>query len=506
MKITKLILSVFVVLSLLASCHKEHYDMSNMSGINAEGELLLPLASASFTMMDMMERFEIDSLITFSEDGSMSFGYSYDHFGAVSGSELLRFKDWEYEAHYEFENPFINGVTKSIDTVLTMSQNVVFEADNIHVMSALMKSGHFEFDLSSTIGNLSQVVITTSNITDAQGHDFCFVYQSQTGQTGFDMAGLNYHSDEPNTLTFNYEIHFSVDELLAPDIAFDVHIMATDLAIREMSGYVDEYDLRNRLDTVFNLFPDNLSGSLEIKGARMRLSERNTFDLDARLVVDTALLLGEGFAPFSIFEAMPVVLDLPSQNAFGEVLSQSLNGKIDAAGGQVVASSLFIVNASGMDELVTVADTSNVDVHVDVDIPFAFSIDNVHYLDTVNMKLSEIEMPDMIKQLTLELTFNSTMPLNLGGQFFMYDSSVDQIADTLLIDNQMIAASFDGTPRTTTISVDITEDRVENVMHSDRIIMLFSLDTEARDVVINANQKLDLFARASVKYKGNVEL
>jgi len=115
-------------------------------------------------------------------------------------------------------------------------------------------------------------------------------------------------------------------------------------------------------------------------------------------------------------------------------------------------------------------------------------------------------MPDMIEQLTLELTFNSTMPLNLGGQFFMYDSSVDQITDTLLVDNQMIAASFDGTPRTTTISVDITEDRVENVMHSDRIIMLFSLDTEARDVVINANQKLDLFARASVKYKGNVEL
>lgn len=506
MKISKMFLILALFPLLFSSCKKDHYDISQVNGVAAEGEVLLPLASASYTMLDMMQRFQIDSLITFSEDGGMSFGYFYDHPGAVRGNELLRFKDWEYEEHFAFDNPSPNGVRKLVDTVLNMSQDVVFEADHIHVMSALMKSGRFEFDLSSNIDNLGQVVITTSNITDAQGHDFRFVYEPQTGQTGFDMEGLLYHTDTPNTLTLNYEIHAEVQGLTAPEMEFDVHIHATDLAIREMSGYVDEYSSRNVLDTVFSLFPDNLAGSLEITGAQLRLSERNTFDLDAQLVVDTALVYGEGIEPYSLFEPLPISIDLPSQNAFSEVYSQSVSGKIDAAGGRAWASSLLTVNTEGLNTLVTVADTCNIDVHVDVDIPFAFSIDEVRYLDTVNMKLSEIEMPEMIEELTLELTFNSTFPLNLGGGFYMYDSESEQITDTLLVDARLIEASFDGHPTSTTLSFEITEDRVENVMRSDRIIMLFILDTDARDVVINANQKLDMFAKAKVKYNGTVEL
>ena len=504
MRINKILVLAIVSL-MVSSCRKDHYDVSQVNGVAAEGELLLPLATASYTMLDMMQRFQIDSLITFSEDGGMSFGYFYDHPGAVRGSELLRFKDWKYEEHFAFENPFPFVLPQPIDTVLNMSQDVVFEADHIHVMSALMKSGRFEFDLSSNIGNLGQVVITTSNITDAQGHDFRFVYQPQTGHTGFDMEGLLYHTDTPNTLKLNYEIHAVVYELTSSEMEFDIRIDASDLAIQEMSGYMDEYNSRNVLDTVFSLFPDNLAGSLEINGAQLRLSERNTFNLDAQLIVDTALVFGEGIEPYSLFEPLPIVANLPAQNAFNEVYSQSFNGKFDAAGGRIWASSLFIVKAEGMNTMVTVADTCDIDVHVDIDIPFAFSIDEVRYLDTANMKLSEIKMPEMIEELSLELTLNSTLPLNLGGQFFVYNSENDQIMDTLLENTQLIEASFDGHPTSTTLTVDITEDRIEDVIHSDQIIMLFMLDTDARDVKINANQKLDMFVKAKVKYKGIVE-
>lgn len=504
MKFNRFLLVLALLPLAFSSCKKDHYDVSHVNGVNAEGELLLPLATASYTMLDMMQRFQIDSLINFTEDGDMSFSYFYDHPGVVSGSELLRFKDWEYVEHFAFENPFPVGLLEPIDTVLSMSQNVVFEADHIHVMSALMKSGRFEFDLTSNIDNLDQVVITTTNITDAQGHDFRFVYEPQAGQTGFDMDGLLYRTDTANTLTLNYEIHAVLQGLSAPELEFDIHIQASDLAIREMSGYVDEYSSRDHLDTVFSLFPENLAGSLEINGAQLRLSERNTFDLAARLVVDTALVYGGGIVPYSIFEPLPILVDLPSQNVFSEVYSQTLNGRLDAAGGRAWASSLFTVNTEGVNTLVTVTDTCDIDIHVD--LPFAFSIADVRYLDTVNMKLSEIEMPDMIEKLTLELNLNSTLPLNLGTQFYMYDSDNEQITDTLLIDAQLIEASFDGQPTSTTLCIDITEDRVEDVLHSDRIIMLFMLDTDARDVVINANQKLDMFVKAKVKYKGNVEL
>lgn len=506
MKNKSLLLIILFGVVLFSSCKKDHYNVGNIHGISADGELLLPLASASYTMKDLMERFEIDSLITFADDGNMSFGFTYEHKEAISGSHLLYFKDWNYDQHFAIDNPFQGALPEPIDTVVSFSQQVAFEADHIQVMSALMKSGHFEFALESNVANLGQVVVTSSDIKDTQGRDLRFIYHPQTGQTGFDLVGLRYQTSQANTLTLNYEFHIIVHELDAPEIEIDAHIVATDLAIRQMTGYVEPYDSRNRIDTTFNLFPSNLIGGLEINGATLHLSERNTFDLDARLVVDTAMVFCEGVAPYSILEPLPVSVDLPSQSSFSEVFSHTLNGTLNAVGGHALSSSLFTVNPSGMSELVTVYDTCSIDVNVDVDIPFAFVIDHVGYMDTVDMQLSEIEMPEMIEKLAFELTFNSTLPLDLYGQFYMYDSQNECVTDTLLANQKVIAASFDGRPVTTTLSFEITEGRIESVLRSDRIIMQYELDTRAQDVTLNALQHLDLYVKMRAKYQGTLDL
>lgn len=505
MKINKIILIFLSIALLMTACRKDHYDVNNVNGVSAEGEVLLPIASASYTMKELMERFEIDSLITFTDEGNMSYGFYYEHDGAVSGQQLLYFKDWNYDAHFAVANPFPGALPVPIDTVISVSQTVTFEADHIRVMSALMKSGHFEFDLESNVANLGQVVVTTHDIQDANGRDLRFVYHPQTGQTGFNLAGLRYQTSEANTLTLNYEFHIIVHALDDPEIVIDAHIAATDLAIREMTGYVDSYESRNRIDTTFSLFPSNFSGGLEINGAKMRVSERNSFEIDAKLLIDTAMVYGEGVAPYSIFDPLPISIDLPSQMAFSEVFSYPLNGRLNATGGQALASSLFTVNPEELADLLTVYDTCSIDVRVDVDIPFAFTIDHVGYVDTVNMSISDIELPEMVEQLAIELTFNSTLPIDLYGQFYMYDSQQDRITDTLLADQKVIGASFDGRPTTTTLSLEVTEDRIENVLHSDRIIMRYALDTDAHDVTLNANQRLDLFVKARAKYNGTID-
>ena len=499
------ILFAFLSFALLMSaCRKDHYDVTQVNGVNAEGEVLLPIASASYTMKEMMERFEIDSLITFTDEGNMSYGFYYEHDGAVSGRQLLYFKDWNYDAQFAIENPTQGASPEPIDTVVSVSQTVTFETDHIRVMSALMKSGHFEFNLESNIANLGQVIVTTSDIQDANGRDLRFVYRPQTGQTGFDLTGLRYQTSEANTLTLNYEFHIIVHELDASEIVIEAHIAATDLVIREMTGYVDSYESRNRIDTTFSLFPSNFSGGLEINGAKMRVSERNSFEIDARLLIDTAMVFGEGVAPYSIFDPLPVSIDLPSQTAFSEVFSCPLNGRLNATGGQALASSLFTVNPEELSDLLTVYDTCSIDVRVDVDIPFAFTIDHVGYVDTVNMSISDIELPEMVEQLAIELTFNSILPIDLYGQFYMYDSQQDRVTDTLLANQRLIGASFDGRPTTTTLSLEVTEDRIENVLHSDRIIMRYELDTEAHDVTLNADHRLDLYVKARAKYNGSI--
>lgn len=501
----KSLLLVLVGLALMcASCKKDHYNMDHLQGVDAEGEVLLPIGSASFTLMDMMQKFKIDSLILCSPEGNLSYGYSYEDLGVINGDDLLRFKDLDYSERFSIENPFVVVLPHAIDTMFHLEQSVVFEADHISVLEAEMKSGHFDFELASNIGMLTKVVIRTSDIKDASGHDLVLDFPFNSAPIGFDLDGLHYATDSANRLNLEYDLYVRVQEILEQELYFDVDLKGRDLAFREMKGFVETYDSRNCIDTTFTLFPDKVAGTLEVHGAQLKLFERNTFDMAARLVVDTAWLIGEGMEPFSIFSSLPLSVEVPMQSEFGEVFDATLQGTIMAKGGDLYTASSFIVNPLGLDNMVSVTDSCTIDVIIDANIPFDFTANDVRYLDTVKLENSEINSPEAIEKLTLELTINSTLPLNLDAEFYVYDSETERITDTLAADDSLIKASFDGRPVTTSFSLEITKDRLENYLNSDRLIMLYKIDTDAREVKLNANQKLDLYLKAKVKYDGVV--
>lgn len=505
MRISKLLI-VLALFAAFASCNKDHYDVSQAHGVDVEGEVLLPITSKSITMMDMMERFQIDSIISCSDDGSLSFDYFYENYGVVSGEKLLRFNDLKYEGHYEMSNPYVSIVPSFEDTTISFQHTLEFETDHISVLEAMMKSGHLEFNVASNVGVLRRVILSSPDIKDAAGNDFVVDFYLNSDSFGFDLAGLHYKTDVANSLKINFEVECSYAHVLDSQLFIDFSIEGRDLAFSEMRGFVEPYDSRNRIDTTFTLFPDNLSGILEVNDVKLRLSERNTFPLDARLTVDTALVVGEGIPAYSILEPLPLVVELPVRHTFNEVYNSTLNGKINPCGGGAIASSLFRVNASGIEDIITMSDTCNLDVRVNISLPFSFKISDVQYLDTIDLNLTELELPDFIEKLTLELTFTSTLPVNLRSQFYMYDSEHEMITDTLVDAGKQIEASFDGQPTHTTVSIEITEERINKVIHSDRIIMLYELDTDARNVKLTADQKLTLYVKAKAKYNGVAEL
>lgn len=488
----------------MASCQKDHYNVSNVHGVNANGEVLLPLASGDYSLMDMMQRFQIDSLIECNSSGDMTYEYYYERFGAVSGDTLLRFKDWNYHEQFVIEN-LQGGWSHPVDTVVSMSQTILFETDHIHVMSADLKSGRFDISLTANVDALAEVVVTSPNLRDAEGHELSYTFHPQTVPLGFSFEGMSYQTDEANTLQLNYEFHIVANHLLVPEVAIDANVSTTDLALREMRGFVDLYESRDRIDTTFSLFSDNMSGDIKVDDALITLHERNTFGLSARLEVDTALVWGENIPPYSIFSPMPVRIDLPPHDAYCEVYHQPVSGWIDTHMGHALAASTFTVNSDNVSDMVTIYDTCNIDIRVDVSIPFSFNVNNLKYRDTVNMHLDEIEMPELIEELALEVTFNSTLPFELGGKFMLYDSKTERITDVLLDEPVLIAPSYEGQPSMSSVEMVITEDRVEQALQSDRIILCFDLDTDMHDVSLNANQGLRFFAKARVKYDGVVE-
>ena len=69
----------------------------------------------------------------------------------------------------------------------------------------------------------------------------------------------------------------------------------------------------------------------------------------------------------------------------------------------------------------------------------------------------------------------------------------------------IMAYSRSGKPVTTEVKLVVDENRIENVLHSNRIIMSYKLDTENHNLYLNLNQKLDLSVKGRAKYKGNVD-
>lgn len=501
--IKKTILALACFAFLLTSCSKR-YDFNNVHGVAIDGELLLPVATASYTLGGMMERFKIDTLMSFDENGGMHFVLNFDLEDVVDGRNILRFKNIDVSQQFSIPNPFPIVLPEPIDTTLIFTQTVNLSSEYISVLMAEIRSGRFDFVISSNILNLTRVVIRSSEIKDAEGNDMCLVYDHAVGFSSLDLTGMRYETESENTVNLRYEVSFTAQDFTAPELTFRADLHIFDLCVREMMGRVAEYSSRKSLDTTFKLFPNKVEGVAGICDAHVKLMERNGFVMAARLCIDTAMVLGEGVPPYNIFEQMPVYVDIPKSLGFNEVFNEKVRGNLNLISNHAYASGSFVLNPDGMSEIVYVSDTSTIDVKIAADIPCAFNVQNVWYRDTVNMKLSEITYPELIREINLDLGFLTDLPFNIGANVLMFDSKNQVVTDTLASDAR-IQGSFDGTEKASQIVVKVTEDRVNRVLNSDRIILEFTLDTDARDVVLNLKQSLDFSLKADVKYNGNVE-
>lgn len=498
--LTTLVFALFVV-----SCKKDHYDVSNLHGVNAEGEVLAPLASASFSVKDLMERFGLLDLLYWSADGDLALHFTQQMDSILEGSEILKFNDLDYEEQYTYSNPYPATQPPYLDTVLSFERTITFDSEHVFVREGFIKSGHLEFNMESNAGNVQHVVLHSSNFKNAAGHDLVLDTPIHDNIFVIDLSGLHYVAEEANTLTFDCEVTVGAQVTAEPELYVNYNIKGHDLAFREIQGFVESYSSRDRVDTVFTLFPGLIDGQLGLEDVRLTLTERNTFPMGTRFFVDTLTLWSKENAPISILQPLPLPIEMPPAMQYEEALNRVVNFRISADGGHFLASGDFIVNPENVTDMVTLVDTNRIDLCADVEIPFSFKVGDVKYVDTVNMDVANLEMPELIKELTLELTFNSVLPFHLDASFYMFNSETGMVTDTLLGESKVIKASFDGKPATTEVTLVVDEDRVENVLHSNRIIMSYELDTEDHNLHLNLNQKLDLSVKGRAKYKGDVD-
>ena len=161
--------------------------------------------------------------------------------------------------------------------------------------------------------------------------------------------------------------------------------------------------------------------------------------------------------------------------------------------------------------MICIYDTSSIVFAYDVMVPFSFNIPTVSYCDTMDINLSDISAPDFVEEMNLFVRIDSKLPINLNAQFYTVDKNTGMVTDTLFPGEKFIKGKFDSLttnpkPETSEFEISITEQRVEHLMASDKIIMKFSVDTESQDIWLNENQGLEVTMKVDVKYNGDINL
>lgn len=486
---------------LVCSCTKNRFDFDHIDSVEGSGQWKLPIGSLNVTLGDVLSQLAENDLVSHDANGNLQIAYKFSMDDILRGSQFMSLNDMAFEAEFEFENPYPGiQLPNPVDTVITFQQSVILSSDGTRLKTARIKSGTLQFALSSDMNVIQSAVISSSGIIFPDGS-----YLVTNGELT-DLSGAFFDGEELNdTLQFTYEFHCTMTEFDGQNYGIQVVVGIHDLEIEELSGYLDPYPTHFVMDTSFSLPLDNFDGELSLVGTQVRLSERNTLGLTARLQVATAELYGEGANPSWIFKPGTTVDIIPTSvnhYALDTTFTLTANTRHDA----FRIEGDLILNPNGLQDLVYIYDTSSISLGVSVLVPFRFNIPGVHYFDTLDLNISDFSTVDLISEVRLTIAFDSKMPFNLGGQVFTYNSTTGQITDSILSGEQFIGASFDGNPVRTESVISMTQERLSHLMDADKLIMRLGVDTENNDVQLNLNDGFGMIIKADVIYGGEIDI
>ena len=495
---------VLALLAVLAySCNKNRFDFSQLESVEGSGHWKLPIGSAHITLEQVLSQLNDNNLVSTDENGNLQLQYRFALDPIIKGTDVMKYNDVSYGAHFEVENPYQYVLENPIDTMVVFDQFVELRSESAALHSAMIRSGVLFFRMENNFGEFKKIVLRSDNMFDAEGQPLEKTIEIG-GECEVDLAGIRVETDSANVLHYTYEIHYQMYDLLDPQYMFDATIGVRDFCVGMLSGWVKAYAAPFLLDEPFSLPIGNVVGSLKLIDTKLKIQARNSFELMAQLRVDTAELCGEAVAPSVLLDHYPAYYSLAYTPTMSDLLDETLRLEVSTEHDRIYASGEFVFNPAGMEDLVTVYDTASIGVAAEAVMPLKFNIPGIHYLDTIDMKLDEIEYPEAIREVILHLAFESEIPFNLQAQLFTMDSVTGQVTDSLLANEHFIEGAFEGHPVRTEASVSITHERLASLFAANKLIMRFGIDTDDRDVVLNLKNGLGLELKVDVIYDGEL--
>lgn len=492
---------------LMLSCNKNRFDFDQLESVEGSGQWKLPIGNLSTTLGKVLDQMGENDLISYDANGNLQIQYSFKMNDIIKGSNFLSLGTMHFTTDINFENPFPGmHLPVAIDTVLRFQQIVKIDADSAVLESAVVKTGTLITTIQGNLGTIDRMEISSSDIVMPNGDTL----YSETDVV--DLAGASFHLHDENgvadsIMIVNYAIYYKLEGI--DDEQYHMHSLMglNNLKLEELSGHIDRFVYDFSMDTAFSLPLGNIQGEMALVGATLNISEKNTFEnLHALLTINQAELYGGYAAPSMLFNNYPYVIEVVPSYTYAPLTEVPVNISVNSEYNAIRLQGEVDFNPEGADQLIVIRDTSSLSLGIDAFIPMQFNIPGVSYIDTVELDMGEVTVPSLIEKLVLGIMFNSQMPFNLSAQLYPLNSQTGVAAAGLLDEELVINGSFDGNPIASEGTLTLTNDKLQQLLDADKLIMRLNVNTDNHDVILNLDNGLEMTLKADVYYGGSVDL
>ena len=499
---------------LMFSCNKNRFDFDHLDSVEGSGQWKLPIGSLNVTLEQVLGQLGENNLISPDENGNLQVLYRMTLNKIIKGSDFLTLNTFNFHTELEFDNPYPGvPILTPINETFYFQQVMELSTDSAGIETAKIRSGELLLNLNTNLGNVTEIVISSADITMPNGDSLVRSFNALEGNT-IDLSGATFTLHDANgvadsTLVLNYAIHYQLSG--ANDVSkyhVNTIIGLNRIRIQEISGYIDGFVYDFSFDTTFNLPFNNVQGQLKLVGANIEVNERNTFgNLNASLEINQAEFYGPGTRPSPIFNHYPFVLSVVPSTTFVNVLpEETIDLEVSTDHNGIRLAAQLNLNPEGAGRLITICDTSSMDLQVNAVIPLQFNVPGVYYLDTLDLNMSNITTPSLVKEILLSILFKSEIPFNLSGQLYTLDSSTGRITDSLMTNAMQIGGSFSGDPVLTNAEINVTQSRLSHLLEADKLVLRFGVNTDNHDVILNLGNSIGMTIKADVIYGGEVSV
>lgn len=488
---------------LFTACEKHAYDFSRLAGVNEASEWGVPLLNATYSIEDIVNRFENNSVLQTNENDVLTIVYPAEFDSIVSAEEFMQFDNMSQEGSFAFSLGDLYSLRS--DFTISFSDSLDLRNPYFLLQQGVLQQGSAQFLFTHPFETAGTLRITSPHLLDPSGLPMTTTIQLSPGScsANLDLAGYTVRPSSENHIAIDVQLDFSLSGTLPPNIVITYQYSISNFKILEADVIqVNPIQMDYSQITPIKINKGNFDGNFIVYDPIIKLSVLNSFGTSARCNLETAQFTGENLPPVNLLSA-PLSIEIPNAPTHFQETEML-----------AIPSIHFYMNYSELtfggnmriepsNEVIHITRDASVSLKLSVEVPLRIDLNNVSYTDTVAMTPLNIEDENLIDELALKVAFEHTLPLEIAAQIYFCDASCTPI-DSLFDEPYLMPAAYTDMPVSAPpIWVKKSgNENIKKILNSEHIIIKTGLNTSGKvDVDVNRYVKMKMGANWSLLWR-----